>query len=122
MSNRENILDCGCVFTLWDDDWGRSGQYIKKYCNNCLQLQKHNKLQYENKYDELINLYKNLPTIYLFNEIINLQKTQIISSIKTKCCTMNSHIINCPACEKNVQYNNFTRHINSKEHTKNLPK
>jgi hypothetical protein len=118
----ESILDCGCVLVLWDDDWGRSGQYIKQYCNNCIQLKEHEKLQYENKYTELTILYKNLNTIDLFNEIINLQKVKIMNDIKRICCTMNHHIINCPACEKNIQYINFTRHINSKEHIKKLPK
>jgi hypothetical protein len=112
--------NCGCLIMKWNDDQGRSGQYVKHYCNNCQEEKKQITEIYQNNYNKLNDEYKIKPSNILFEEIIELQINQLKNDINEKCCTFNSHEIYCPCCDKMLQFNNFKRHKNSLAHIKNL--
>ena len=122
MSTEELKRDCGCIIIKWDDDWGRSGQFIKKYCDQCKKDKESNNEEHKKIMGKLFDEYNINLSIELFEKIIETQKNKLKKEINEKQCTYNSHEIYCPCCNKIIQYNNFERHIKSSGHIKNLPK
>lgn len=120
MSNSKK-LECGCEIYENDNDWGENRKYTQLFCKECKITYDIKVLSLENNKKEILEKYKLSPTNLLVDDLFDIQKKLLKKDERMSYNNYCQNDVYCICCNKNIQFNNLDKHINSLGHINKLP-